>query len=391
MSEYVIFLIILASGLFFSEIFKRLHLPYVIALIAAGIFVGPLGLGIVNLTPSIEFLGSLGAVFLMFMAGSEVKTDVLAKNKKKLIMATLLNGGFPAVIGVSVTLYFGYDLLASLLIGTIFVSSSIAIIVPSLEEKGLLSSDIGSIIVGTIMIEDVGSLFILSILLQTADPTAVLPLPAFVTIVVFSIFGLKAVLPKIETAFFRWRAREGFEEKLQFVFITLVAVAVYFELLGMHAIIAGFLVGLILSESIQHEHIEKKLHTISYGIFIPLFFIIIGIETDLAAFQKAGNAYLLTIALTGTLIATKFLTGYLAGYLAGYKRVENALVGFSSIPQLSTSLAVVFTAYELGLIDSSLQVSIVLISIITVLISPFVVGSIAKYIRPVEDELELGS
>lgn len=379
MSEYIIFLIILASGLFFSEIFKRLHLPYVIALIAAGIFVGPLGFNIVNLTPSIEFLGSLGAVFLMFMAGLEIKTDVLAKNKKKLTMAALINGGFPAVIGFLITLYFGYNLLASLLIGTIFVSSSIAVIVPSLEEKGLLSSDIGSIIVGTIMIEDVGSLFILSILLQTADPTAVIPLPAFVTIVVFSILGLKSILPRIETVFFRWRAREGFEEKLQFVFITLVAVAVYFELLGMHAIIAGFLVGLILSESIRHEHIEKKLHTISYGIFIPLFFIIIGLETDLTAFQKAGDTYLLTIALTGTLIATKFFSGYLAGYLAGYKRVENALVGFSSIPQLSTSLAVVFTAYELGLLDSSLQVSIVLISIITVLISSFVVGSIAKY------------
>lgn len=378
MSEYIIFLIILASGLFFSEIFKRLHLPYVIALIAAGIFVGPLGFNIVNLTPSIEFLGSLGAVFLMFMAGLEIKTDVLAKNKKKLIMATLVNGGFPAVIGFLITLYFGYNLLASLLIGTIFMSSSIAVIVPSLEEKGLLSSDIGSIIVGTIMIEDVGSLFILSILLQTADPTAVIPLPAFVTIVVFSILGLKSILPRIETAFFRWRAREGFEEKLQFVFITLVAVAVYFELLGMHAIIAGFLVGLILSESIRHEHIEKKLHTISYGIFIPLFFIIIGLETDLTAFQKAGDTYLLTIALTGTLIATKFFSGYLAGYLAGYKRVENALVGFSSIPQLSTSLAVVFTAYELGLLDSSLQVSIVLISIITVLISSFAVGLIAK-------------
>lgn len=378
MSEYIIFLIILASGLFFSEIFKRLHLPYVIALIAAGIFVGPLGFNIVNLTPSIEFLGSLGAVFLMFMAGLEIKTDVLAKNKKKLTMAALINGGFPAVIGFLITLYFGYNLLASLLIGTIFVSSSIAVIVPSLEEKGLLSSDIGSIIVGTIMIEDVGSLFILSILLQTADPTAVIPLPAFVTIVVFSILGLKSILPRIETVFFRWRAREGFEEKLQFVFITLVAVAVYFELLGMHAIIAGFLVGLILSESIRHEHIEKKLHTISYGIFIPLFFIIIGLETDLTAFQKAGDTYLLTIALTGTLIATKFFSGYLAGYLAGYKRVENALVGFSSIPQLSTSLAVVFTAYELGLLDSSLQVSIVLISIITVLISSFAVGLIAK-------------
>ena len=380
MSGYLIFLIILASGLFFSEIFKRLHLPYVIALIAAGIFVGPIGFNIVNLTPPIEFLGSLGAVFLMFMAGLEVRTDVLTKNKKKLIMAALINGGFPAVIGFSVTLYFGYDFLASLLIGTIFVSSSIAVIVPSLEEKGLLSSDIGSIIVGTIMIEDVGSLFILSILLQTADPTAVIPLfQHSLQLLFFYIFGLKAILPKIETAFFRWRAREGFEEKLQFVFITLVAVAVYFELLGMHAIIAGFLVGPILSESIRHEHIEKKLHTISYGIFIPLFFIIIGIETDLTAFHKAGDAYLLTIALTGTLISKKFFSGHLAGYLAGYERVENALVGFSSIPQLSTSLAVVFTAYELGLLDSSLQVSIVLISIITVLISPFVVGLIAKY------------
>jgi len=380
LSGYLIFLIILASGLFFSEIFKRLHLPYVIALIAAGIFVGPIGFNIVNLTPPIEFLGSLGAVFLMFMAGLEVRTDVLTKNKKKLIMAALINGGFPAVIGFSVTLYFGYDFLASLLIGTIFVSSSIAVIVPSLEEKGLLSSDIGSIIVGTIMIEDVGSLFILSILLQTADPTAVIPLfQHSLQLLFFYIFGLKAILPKIETAFFRWRAREGFEEKLQFVFITLVAVAVYFELLGMHAIIAGFLVGPILSESIRHEHIEKKLHTISYGIFIPLFFIIIGIETDLTAFHKAGDAYLLTIALTGTLISKKFFSGHLAGYLAGYERVENALVGFSSIPQLSTSLAVVFTAYELGLLDSSLQVSIVLISIITVLISPFVVGLIAKY------------
>jgi len=52
--------------------------------------------------------------------------------------------------------------------------------------------------------------------------------------------------------------------------------------------------------------------------------------------------------------------------------------GFSSIPQLSTSLAVAFTALELGLIDSSLQVSIVLLSITTVLVAPFVVGLLAK-------------
>jgi len=56
----------------------------------------------------------------------------------------------------------------------------------------------------------------------------------------------------METEFFKIRSRAGFGEKLQFVFILLMSVAVYFELLGMHSIVACFLVGLVLSESIKH-------------------------------------------------------------------------------------------------------------------------------------------
>jgi len=378
LSEYIVFLIILASGLFFSEIFKRLHLPYVVALIAAGILIGPLGLDIVELTPSMKFLGSLGSVFLMFMAGMEVRTDILAKNKKRLIIIALINGGIPAIVGFTMTYFFGYDLLASLLIGTIFISSSIAVIIPSLEEKGLMSTDIGTLIVGSVMIEDVGSLFILSLLLQTANPTTALPLPAFIAIVVLSIIGLKSILPRIEAEFFKRRARAGFEEKLQFVFIILVAVAVYFELLGMHSIVAGFLVGLILSESIRHEHVEAKLHALSYGIFIPVFFLLVGIETDLTVFQKAGDALILTLAIAGGLVSSKVLSGFLAGRLLGFSGKKNLLMGVASIPQLSTSLAVAFTALELGLIDSNIQVGIVFLSIVTVLIAPFIVGALAK-------------
>jgi Kef-type K+ transport system membrane component KefB len=113
LNEYVVFLIVLASGLIFSEIFKRLHLPYVVALITAGILIGPLGFDIVELTPSMEFLGSLGAVFLMFMAGMEVKTDILAKNKKRLIIIALINGGIPAIVGFVLTSLFSYDMLDS--------------------------------------------------------------------------------------------------------------------------------------------------------------------------------------------------------------------------------------------------------------------------------------
>jgi Kef-type K+ transport system membrane component KefB len=96
LSEFVDFVLILASGLFFSELFKRLHLPYVVALIVAGIIIGPSVLDVVALTPTIEFMGSIGLVFLMFMAGKEVRTDILVKSRKKLLILALMNATIPA-------------------------------------------------------------------------------------------------------------------------------------------------------------------------------------------------------------------------------------------------------------------------------------------------------
>jgi Kef-type K+ transport system membrane component KefB len=377
LNDFIVFLIILASGVFFSEVFKRLHLPYVVSLLAAGIIVGPLGLDIIELTPAMLFLGSVGAVFLMFMAGMEVRTDILAKMEKKLAILAIMNGGIPAIVGFIAAFLFGYEILTAIIVGTIFISSSIAVIIPSLEEKRLISTEVGAVIIGAAIVEDLGSLILLSIVLQTADPTATLPLPLFIILVVLSIVGLKKFLPKIEEWFFKRRARAGFEEKLQFIFIVLIAVAVYFELLGMHAIVAGFLVGLTLSDSAKHKRIESKLHAISYGVFIPVFFLEVGMETDLTAFIQVGNTLMLTVVITGGLIASKFLSGYIAGRLIGFPRMKSLLIGSASIPQLSTSLVVAFTALELGLMDPSLQVSIVFLSVVTVLLAPFIVGYLA--------------
>lgn len=84
-----------------------------------------------------------------------------------------------------------------------------------------------------------------------------------------------------QIAYFEKRPKDQFEAELQFIFIVLIAVAVYFELLGMHSIIAGFLVGLTLSDSVKHRIVASKLQAISYGLFIPIFFLVTGAETDL--------------------------------------------------------------------------------------------------------------
>ncbi|MDG6223102.1 MAG: cation:proton antiporter [Candidatus Bathyarchaeota archaeon] len=377
MNDLLIFLIFLLAGIFFSELFKTLHLPYVLALIVAGIVIGPIGLDLVELTPPIVLLGSIGAIFVMFMAGLDIKIDYLVKMWKKVALCALINGGIPSFVGFLIVYIFGYDLVTSFLIGVIFISSSVAVILPTLQQKKLIFTNFGSILVGSVVIEDVISLLLISLILQISDPTSTLPLPVFMIVVVISVFLIRKYLPKIEKTFFS-RARKGVEENVQFVFISLIAIAVFFELLGMHAIVAGFLVGVVLSKTIKEKPIEDKLHVLSYGVFIPIFFLKVGIETNLTVFFQANGVILLALTIVTGLILSKILSGYLCGKIMGFTQKERLLFGVSSIPQLSTSLAVTFTALERNLIDANLQVSIVFLSVTTILIAPLVVGFLTK-------------
>ena len=97
--ELLSFFIILASGLVFSELFRRLHLPYVTALILAGILIGPYFLDLMEIDGTIAFLGSIGAVFLMFIAGAEVKIESFKDIGKSIFILAMFNGLIPFMFG----------------------------------------------------------------------------------------------------------------------------------------------------------------------------------------------------------------------------------------------------------------------------------------------------
>jgi len=73
MEEFYPFFVVLFAAVFFSTVFRRLHFPWVIALILGGIIVGPHGVDILEINETISFLGQIGLVFLMFMAGLETQ------------------------------------------------------------------------------------------------------------------------------------------------------------------------------------------------------------------------------------------------------------------------------------------------------------------------------
>ncbi len=376
MDELLSFLVLISAGLFLSEVFRRFHLPYVVGLIIAGMIIGPYGMDLLSLNGTMDFLGTIGLVFLMFMAGLEIKSSSIIKLKGKVARISLVNGLIPFAVGFLIANYFGYGFLASLLLGIIFISSSIAIVIPSLEANGLIHSKVGKTIVASTVVEDGVSLILLSIVLQTINPISALPLPLFYLLLLFILVAMKIIIPKADKLLFSGvrKKHDLFERELRFIFLSLIAVVVIFDLLGMHAIIAGFFTGLVLSDSIKSKVLKDKLHALSYGLFIPVFFIIIGMETDITVFYAATGAIALTAAIVIGSMISKFSSGWTAGKICGFNSSESKMVGISTIPQLSTTLAVAFVGLEFNILDHKLVTAMVVLSVVTTFAGPFLMG-----------------
>ena len=372
MENLLPFFLVLFAGVFFSVFFRRLHLPWVVILILGGIIIGPHATGIFEPNPTVEFLGQIGLVFLMFMAGMEIKLAVFRESKGRVFGLAFINATIPFLVGIGIGFLFGYGWIVALLLGIIFVSSSIAIVIPSFEANNLLTTRLGKSVVAATILQDVASLVMLSVLLQIINPITILPLPIFYILLVVSLIVLRWALPKLQW-FFSSGARgtkDLFQQELRVIFAILIGTVVSFELLGLHPIIAGFFAGLALSGSIKSDILKEKLHTISYGIFIPTFFIIVGTKTDLGIFLEVEGAALLIVAIVLGSLISKFASGWIGGRVVGFTSSQSLLVGAATIPQLSTTLAVVFTAAALGLLDQELIVAMVILSTVTTFVGP---------------------
>ena len=140
MAYFLLFLIWIAAAFFFPVMLRRFQIPWVTAVIFAGMILGPNGLGVVNPAEVMDFLATIGLVFLMFTAGLDTKFSVLKKAGKDVIYFSIVNLVVPFATGCFVGFYLGLDSIAALVLGVCFSSSSVGLIVPlfatSLIENG---------------------------------------------------------------------------------------------------------------------------------------------------------------------------------------------------------------------------------------------------------------
>jgi Kef-type K+ transport system membrane component KefB len=370
----LVLLIILAIGLVIPELFKRFKLPFVTLIILLGALIGPNGLDYVRSNELIEFFGFLGLTFLMLMAGLETKTKQLKLELRKILLIAAFNGIIPFIVGVFITNYFGYSRIASLLVGIIFMSSSVAIVVPSLKAAHLFKKDIGQLMLSAVLVMDILSLIFLGVVLQISSPLTGLPLPIYF-LLLFGVVGLFFYFAPILSRHFlksHFSKDKEHESRLRFIIVVLIGSLVLFSWVGIHPILGAFFVGLMLSFVVHDkgaEEIYRKIHTIGYGLFIPVFFFVIGMEVDLGTLKSLGGNNVV-IAIVLGLIFSKVISGYVATRLVKFPKKEALTFSLISMTKLTTVLAITYTASTLGLIDSTLVTAIVSLSVITTFLGP---------------------
>jgi len=383
MENFYPFFLIVFSGVFFSMLSIRTHIPWAVMLILGGVILGPSVLGIASVDPTIDFIGQIGLVFLMFMAGLETKMSQFKEFQSKLLFLALFNGLVPFLAGFTIVLLLGYELITALIVGIIFISSSVAVVIPTLEVTGMIKNKLGQSVMITTVLQDIGSLVLLSLLLQVVSPVTEVPLYVFYPVLLGILIALRLLIPRLRT----WvvsvttDAPDLFQLEFRSTFLMLIGTVIAFELLGLHPIVAGFFSGLVLADSIRSKVLKDKIKTISYGIFIPTFFIVVGLQTDLSVFQDVGSVLLVMSSLVAALVLSKYASGFVGARAVGFDTTESNFYAATSLPQLSTTLATAFVAFNLGLLDQALLTSLVILSVVTVLLSPLLMRRFATQLQ----------
>ncbi len=374
-AEFFSIFIILLLSIFLAAVFRRLHLPYVVALLVGGVLVGPYGFDVIALNDGIRLLGEIGLISIMFIAGMETKLSHFMAGKKHISVLAFLNAAIPFITGIAVAAYFGYSDVALLLVGTIFISSSITVVLPSLEAAGMMRRHVGQDIIATAIVVDIISFVFLSIILQTVSPVSSLPLPLFYLLALAVIIALRVMIPKLRKFLYvvRPQGQDVFNFEVRWVFALLLGIVVIFQVLGFHPILAAFFAGMMLSDNLQSEEFVEKIKTISYGFFIPIFFVVIGASVNILVLFEGSAVLALTGAIIAGSVLSKVVSGYAGARITGYSHYEAALVGFALTPSLSATLAVTFVAVQEGIFDDQIATAIIILSIATSFVGPFII------------------
>jgi Kef-type K+ transport system membrane component KefB len=358
----------------------RLGQPSVLGELLVGVLLGPSVLDVFHvpyftdehLIEVIHQLAELGVMFLMFIAGLDLHLEDLAKSGKVAAYVGFLGVFVPLALGAGTGLLFGMPVSSAIFVGLIMAATSVSISAQTLMELNVLRSRVGISLLGAAVFDDILVVLGLSIFIALSSPgagglasIALIILRMILFLALGAVFGF-IFLPRFSRKIDNLPVSQGV---IAFTVVVILLYGWMAEVLGKMAAITGaFLAGLSLSRSPVRERIEHGIATLAYGLFVPIFFINVGLSAN--ARELGGEIFWLFVVMTITAIVGKVLGAGFGAEMNGFSRLESLQIGVGMMSRGEVGLIVASVGISEALIEQSIFSAVVGVVIITTLLTP---------------------
>lgn len=361
-------LIVLVASRLAAEGAERLRQPAVLAEILLGIAIGPSALGLVHPGEAMRLMGEIGVILLLFEVGRQMDLRELARVGGASLRVALIGVVAPMVLGFVAMRALGFSSTVSVFLAAGITATSVGITARVFGDLRVLASPEARTVLGAAVADDVIGLLVLTVVVRTAGGGS-LEAGELVAIIAVAV-GFVAVAtllgswiaPKLLDRLARRSRTDGTVMALG------LALALGFARLASAAqlapIVGAFVAGLAVGRSEAAEELHRKLTPLGH-FFIPIFFLMIGIDTDLEVFTNPavlGFAGVLTVCA----VAGKLVSG--AGVARG--KADRYLVGVGMIPRGEVGLIFASLGLTRGILDAKSYAVLLVVVLVTTVMTP---------------------
>ncbi|MCE7786195.1 monovalent cation:proton antiporter family protein [Staphylococcus xylosus] len=395
--EFVSLVVVVLAAFFTPIIVNRLRitfLPIVVAEILMGIIIGHSFLNLVERDSILNILSTLGFIFLMFLSGLEIDFKAFKRDKsstKKEEKAKKQEPGhlqlaivvFMFIMIISIVfayMFKWFGLIDDVLLMVIIISTiSLGVVVPTLKEMNIMRTTIGQFILLVAVLADLVTMILLTAYgtLHASGNTSLWLIGSLVvfTIVFYFLGGF------FKKAQFLQKLMDGTTQiGIRAVFALILLLVALAEGVGAENILGAFLAGVVVSLLNPDEDMVEKLDSFGYGFFIPIFFIMVGVDLNIPELIKEPALLLIIPFLILAFLISKLIpVFYIRRWFDMKTTISSAFLLTST---LSLVIASAKIAEQLGTISPEISGILILSAVITCVFVPIVF----KKVFPMPDE-----
>lgn len=347
---------------------QRAGLPSVFGELLVGLIIGPSLLGWVAPTETLSILAEIGVVLLMFMAGMETDTVAMRNVGRPALFAAIGGIVLPLAGGTATMMLFDFSWQTGVLVGAVLMATSVSISAQTLREMGRMRSTEGNVIIGAAIIDDVLGVLIFAVVMNLITGTGDIWLTLAQMVLFFPIawFVGDRLLPLLV----RWEHRLPQRETALTILLALALLYAWSaETLGSVAAITGaYVLGILATKHLDHKHIAfDGTAAVGYGIFIPIFFVNIGLQANL---NDIASAPLLIAVVTAVAVLTKLVGGALGARIGAMPWRGALMTGAGMVSRGEVALVLAGAALAAGAIDAMLFSALIVMTLLTTLMTP---------------------